>query len=109
MDFLEEQKELNYMQIWQDKFWKPLMNSEHFAMRGKDIRTICDFGYKVYKMGGYYATTKFFAEQLEILNKGAEKCQNKTKQKSANGFLSLLARLLLCCASLRKLWILFRR
>lgn len=99
---------LDYDQIWLAEFWEPLVNREHFAISEQDIKTLYEFGNKIYKIGGYNATTKFFSEQLEILTKGAKKCQNSTKLESANGFLSLLARLLSCCASLKKLWKLFR-
>lgn len=108
MKFSEEQTELNYERIWQEKFWKPLMDSEHFTISERDIKTIYDFGYKVYKMGGSNATKKFFTEQLEILNKGEKKCLNSTKLKSVSGFLSQLAHLLSCFALLKKLLRLFR-
>ena len=99
---------LNYDQIWLEKFWEPLIDSEHFAISKKDIQTLYEFGDKIYKIGGYNATLKFFTEQLKILTKGEKKCQNSTKLESASGFLSLLAPLLSCCASLKKLWKLFR-
>lgn len=99
---------LNYEQVWEEEFWIPLISCEHFAISNQDIKTLYDFGYKIYKMGGYNATKKFFTEQLEILTKGEKKCQNSTRLESASGFLSLLARLLSCCASLKKLWKLFR-
>ena len=108
MKFSEEQNELNYEQIWKAKFWTPLLDSEHFAITEQDIKTLYDFGYKIYKMGGYLATTKFFTEQLEILTKGEKKCQNNTKLKSASGFLSLLGHLLSCFGLLKKLLKLFR-
>ncbi len=110
MKFSDGQNELNYDQIWLTEFWTPLVDSEHFALSKQDIKTLYEFGYKIYKIGGYRATLKFFTEQLEILTKGEQeqKCQNNTKLKSASGFLSLLARLLSCCASLKKLWKLFR-
>ena len=99
---------LNYDQIWLAKFWEPLVDSEHFAISRQDIETLYKFGDKIYRIGGYNATIKFFTEQLEMPTKGEKKCQNSTKLESASGFLSLLARLLSCCASLKKLWKLFR-
>lgn len=108
MNFSEEQNELNYEQIWKAKFWTPLLDSEHFALSEQDVKTLYDFGYKIYKMGGYRATSKFFTEQLKILIKGEKKCQNNTKLKSASGFLSLLAHLLSCFGLLKKLLKLFR-
>lgn len=108
MKISDEQNELNYEQIWRAKFWTPLIDSEHFALTEQDIKTLYDFGYKLYKIGGYRAATKFFTEQLEILTKGGKKCQNSTKLKSASGFLSLLGHLLSCFGLLKKLWKSFR-
>lgn len=93
-----------YNKIWNKLFWKQLKEG---ALTEKDVKTLYNYGYKVYRFGGYETAEKFFAEQLELLQ-GDEKCQNNTRLESASGFLSLLARLLSCCASLKKLWKLFR-
>lgn len=93
-----------YNKIWNTLFWKQIKEG---ALTEQDVRTLYQYGYKVYRFGGHETAKKFFAEQLELLQ-GDEKCQNNTKLNLLSGFLSLLARLLSCCASLKKLWKLFR-
>lgn len=93
-----------YNKIWNTLFWKQLKEG---ALTEQDVRTLYQYGYKIYRFGGRETAEKFFTEQLELLQ-GDEKCQNNTKLESASGFLSLLARLLSCCALLKKLWKLFR-